>query len=477
MWARLESARADHPQVFRNWRQLALLTAIVFLVGGMVGLERSVIPIYGNEFGLSRQSLMLFLVAFGLSKGVASLVVGDLSDRFGRRAVLLLGWAIGLPTFVIITFVHDWNWVIVANVFLGMQQGLCWSTSIIAMVDLSGRDSEGSILGLNEFSGYSAVAVVAFSAGYHVHKYHDFASVFAVGIVFAVAGLALSFFVEETLPAARAKAALEERRQSEERHGLMAGQRGAGASTSDVGANEEAVRAMPMASRLWWAFTTISFGNTHVFACCQAGFFSAFKDGIVWGLIPVFFGSHNLGVHYVSLLVAVYPMTWAVVQLFAGALYDKYGAKWLVATGCWLEGFAVCYMALTPALLFDETTPAQAFALFLTGSVILGVGTALMYPTLHIAVAHGLPQLLFAQAIGIYKLWREIGYAVGAVAAGAVADAFGVKWALVMGAVLVSLSGVVAAVFVNDERDDEPVTLKDVRARMCGGMGVDARDL
>jgi MFS family permease len=219
---------------------------------------------------------------------------------------------------------------------------------------------------------------------------------------------------------------------------------------------------------VWISFKRVSFSNMHVLSCCVAGLVSALKDGIVWGLLPIFFHRYDPDIEQISLLIALYPTTWAVVQLFSGWLYDRYGARWLIASGCWLEGFAILYVVWCPRLLLRDLPPSQSFYVFLTGSVLLGTGTALLYPTLHVAISHGVPPKYFASSIGIYKLWRELGYATGALLGGGVADAFGISAALTVGAVMIFVVGLLTCAFIADDRDEEMITMEELSSRICG---------
>ncbi len=390
-----------------NWRQFALLVLVNVFVGGLVGLERAVLPILAEDaFGIgSRTVILSFIVSFGLAKAVANLAAGGLADRLGRKPVLVAGWVIGLPVPLLVMAAPTWDWVVLANILLGINQGLCWSLTVIMKVDLVGPVRRGLAMGLNEAAGYGAVAGAAFAAAALADAFGVRPYPFLLGAGFALAGLVLSFFVvRETRGYARYEA-----------H-LRAGPAG----------------PKPGFGQVFWL---TSWKNRVLFSVCQAGLVNNLNDGMVWGLFPLLFAAAGLDLVGVGLLAAVYPAVWGVGQLATGALSDRAGRKGPVVIGMWLQAAAIA------GVLFGRGFGPWAVAMGL-----LGLGTALVYPTLLAAVSDVAHPNWRGSAVGVYRLWRDTGYAVGAGLAGVLADAFGMGWAVGGVAALTFLSGLVALV-------------------------------
>jgi MFS family permease len=417
-----------------NWPQFALLVLLNAFVGGMVGLERTVVPLLAEqEFGLAARSVILsFIISFGVVKALANLVAGRLSDRIGRRQVLIAGWLIGLPVPLLVMVAPDWGWVVAANVLLGINQGLCWSTTVIMKIDLVGPARRGLAMGLNEFAGYLAVALTALATGYIAAVSALRPQPFYLGVAFALAGLLISvFFIRDTRDHARHEAEIH---------------RPAATSTTDAQLSFRQVLVLT------------SWKDRALFAISQAGLVNNLNDGLAWGLFPLFFAAAGVGVAEIGLLAALYPGVWGIGQLATGALSDRLGRKWLIAAGMWVQAAGLLVIAL-----------GRSFAPWALGAVLLGLGTAMVYPTLLAAIGDVAHPAWRASAVGVYRLWRDAGYAVGALLAGLLADRFGMAWAIVAVAGLTWLSGVVAAGVMRETLPARSLTITPLgkEAPMC----------
>jgi len=396
----------------KNWKQFALLVVINAFVGGMVGLERTVVPLIGAEqFKIASSTLVVsFIVTFGVVKAFSNLLSGSLADRWGRKRVLVLGWLAGLPVPFMLILAPSWTWVVAANALLGVNQGLAWSMTVIMKIDLVGPRSRGLAVGVNEFAGYVAVGATAFLTGFLASRYGLRPVPFYLGIGYAVLGLALSaLLVRDT----RAHVALE-----------MANRNG------------------PVETRGFWSvFSLASYGNKTLFAASQAGLVNNLNDGMSWGLFPLFFASFGLGVERIGILKAIYPAAWGLLQLATGPLSDRLGRKWLIVGGMWVQAAALFLTALT-----------RDFGSWLFGSLLLGVGTAMVYPSLIAAVSDASSPAWRARSLSVYRFWRDLGYAVGALAAGLIADRFGFVSAIAAIAALSFLSGLIVAIMMRESR-------------------------
>ncbi len=396
-----------------NIRQFALLVLINAFVGGMVGLERTVVPLIAEqEFGLlSRTVVLSFIVSFGVVKALANLVAGGLGDRLGRKRLLVAGWLVGLPVPLLIIWAPSWEWIVLANALLGINQGLCWSTTVIMKIDLVGPRQRGLAMGLNEFAGYVAVSLTALATGYLASVYALRPQPFYLGIAFALLGLFFSlFFVQETQAHARLEAA----------QGSRDGQ-GSGPS-----------RDLSFAQVL----LLTSWKDRALFAASQAGLVNNLNDGMVWGLLPLFLAGAGLEVGQIGVIAALYPGVWGMGQLVTGALSDRLGRKWLIVAGLWVQALGIALVIL-----------GQGFGIWALAAVLMGAGTALVYPTLLAVISDVAHPEWRGSAVGVYRLWRDGGYAAGALLSGVLADALGLGWAIGVIAVLTALSGgVVAAV-------------------------------
>jgi MFS family permease len=398
-----------------NWPQFALLMLVNAFVGGMVGLERSVLPLVAErDFGLASRTVILsFLISFGLVKAGANYAAGHLADRLGRKRVLVVGWLAALPVPLLIIVAPSWGWIVAANILLGVNQGLAWSTTVNMKIDLVGPARRGLAMGLNEAVGYGAVALAALAAGYLAATYGVRPAPFYLGLGFALLGLVVTVvFVRET----HGHAQLEARQ------------------VAAAGAGE----AAPTSGAL---FRRVSFTDRTLSSISQAGLVNNLNDGMAWGLFPLFFAAAGLPLGQVALLAATYPGVWGVGQLATGWASDHLGRKGLIAGGMWLQAGGIVLIAATRAL-----------GPWLAGAVLLGLGTALVYPTLLAAIGDVAHPSWRASAVGIYRLWRDAGYAVGALLAGIIADRFGFVPAIVTIGVLTALSGCVVAVRMRETR-------------------------
>jgi MFS family permease len=396
-----------------NWRQFSLLVLVNAFVGGMVGLERTVVPLIGSEqFRIASTTIVVsFIVSFGIVKACANLVSGHLADVYGRKHLLILGWLMGLPVPFMIAWGPSWGWIIAANALLGVNQGLAWSMTVIMKVDLVGPKSRGLAVGLNEFAGYVSVGVTAFITGYIAQRYGLRPAPFYIGMVYAVLGLLCSLaFIQDT----RGHVALELSKH---------------ASTAD-------------AIGFWQVFRRASFADRNLFAASQAGLVNNLNDGMSWGILPLFFTGFGLSVERIGVLKAVYPAVWGVLQTVTGPLSDRWGRKGLIAAGMWVQAGGLFLTAAT-----------HQFAYWLIASALLGLGTAMVYPTLLAAVSDASHPSWRARSLSVYRFWRDLGYAIGALSAGIVADLFGFAWAIAGVGIITFASGTVVALAMTDSRD------------------------
>ena len=392
-----------------NLAQFSLLVAVNGLVGGMLGQERTVLPLLATRtFGITALSAALtFIAAFGIVKAATNLFAGTLSDRYGRKPVLIAGWLVGLPVPLMIIWAPTWSWVIVANLLLGVNQGLTWSTTVIMKIDLAGPAKRGTAMGINEAAGYGMLAVTALVTGAIAERWGLRPGPFLLGLAYAALGLGLScIWVRETRPHAR--------------HEALTG----------PGAPSPAVRLTTGE-----VFRLTSFRDKALSSVSQAGLVNNLNDGVAWGLFPLYFASRGLSVGKIGVLAATYPAIWGVGQLLTGVASDRLGRKWFIAAGMWTQALAIALVGLT-----------SGFGPWLFAVGLLGAGTAMVYPTLLAAVADVSHPTWRASAVGVYRLWRDCGFAVGALFAGFVADVVDVPAAIWAVSALTAASGVVIAV-------------------------------
>ncbi len=389
-----------------NLGQFVLLIVVNAFVGAIVGTERSILPALAeHEFHVSaRAAILSFIAAFGIVKAAMNYFAGRLSDRFGRKQVLVYGWLIAIPVPFLLMGASSWAWVIVANIFLGASQGLTWSTTVIMKIDLAGPERRGLAMGLNEFAGYLAVAAAAWATGYIAVHFGLRPAPFYSGVGFIGAGLLLSSLVVK-----------DTRKHAEYES-----------------ANGTGAKSVPLSQREVFIRTTLT--DRNLSAVCQAGLVNNLNDGMAWGLLPIFYASVGLPLDQIGLLAALYPAVWGIAQLITGTLSDRLGRKWLIASGMWVQAIGIVAIA-----------SSSRFLGFAIGSVLLGLGTAMVYPTLLAAVGDVAHPSWRASAVGVYRLWRDLGYPVGALLAGATADALGLRPAIMLVAVLTFLSGAAVA--------------------------------
>jgi MFS family permease len=412
-----------------NWEQFALLVVVNAFVGGMVGLERTVVPLLAEEeFGRASRTVALsFIVSFGIVKALANLFAGRFSDRVGRKRILVAGWLVGLPVPIVIMVAPTWEWVVFANVLLGINQGLCWSTTVIMKIDLVGPARRGFAMGLNEAAGYLSVAGAALASGYIASSYALRPEPFYLGVVFALAGLLLTvFFVRDSHGHARHEARLRD---------------GAAAKTAGPSFGE--------------IVKLTSWKDRRLFAVSQAGLVNNLNDGMAWGLFPLFFAVNGLSLDRIAILAAIYPGVWGITQLGTGALSDRLGRKGLIVGGMWVQAAGIVAIVAT-----------EGFWPWTVGAVLLGIGTAMVYPTLLAAIGDVAHPEWRASAVGVYRLWRDGGYAIGALLAGAIADLLGLRWAIGAVALITFGSGVVVLTVMAETLESRRVATVSIASHL-----------
>jgi MFS family permease len=386
----------------QNIGQFALLVAVNALVGGMVGQERTVLPLLASEaFGLQAASAALtFIVVFGLAKAATNLLAGALADRFGRKPVLVAGWLIGLPVPLLIIWAPGWEWVILANALLGINQGLTWSTTVIMKIDLVGPARRGLAMGVNEAAGYGAVALTAFVTGLLAEQFGLRPAPFLLALAFAGLGLGASIlFVRETRQFAHHEAA----------------------ARSDAG--------RPLTGSV---MLTTTLREPALSAASQAGLVNNLNDGMAWGLLPLYYAAAGLSVVQIGILAALYPAVWGLAQPLTGALSDRLGRKGLIVGGLFLQAGAIGLLAV-----------GDSFGIWAGAAVLLGVGTAMVYPTLLAVIGDVAHPSWRASAVGVYRFWRDLGFAAGGLLSGWVADLAGFDAAIWTVAAVTALSAVI----------------------------------
>ncbi|KPV43779.1 MFS transporter [Alicyclobacillus ferrooxydans] len=394
-----------------NRAQITLLVILNLFVGGMVGLERTVLPLVAKvDFGLlGKSAAASFIISFGVVKAVSNLFAGQLADSIGRRQLLILGWVIGIPIPFIVMFAPNWYWIIFANVLLGINQGFCWSMTVNMKIDLAGSKYRGLVVGLNEFAGYFAISMTALISGYIAANYGVRPQPFYLGVVFAAVGLLLSVFLVKN---------------------TEVGLKGNGTTTN---------------TPFGQSFMITSWKNKQLFSVSQAGFMTNFKDGMAWGLFPLFFADRGLALTSIAVIVAVYPGTWGVLQLLSGPLSDRMGRKWLIVLGMLIQGLSIIAITMT-----------HDFTDWLLGAIGLGLGTALVYPVLIAAVSDLSEAESRASTLGVYRFWRDFGYAAGALVSGILADHLGTSNAMWTVGILAVISSLLVTLILRNPRRSVP---------------------
>lgn len=403
----------------KNWIQFSILVIVNAFVGGMVGLERSIFPRFAEQqFGISSNTAILsFIMAFGISKAIANYYTGKLANWAGRKNLLVLGWILALPVPVLLMYAPSWSWVIVANILLGIHQGLTWSSTVVMKIDLAGEKERGLAMGLNEFAGYLAVGLVAFLSGSIANQYGVSPYPFYLGIFISVAGLVLSFFfVKDT-------------------HHFV------------VKENENQAK-----ESLGNVFIETSFTHRTLSSITQAGLVNNLNDGMIWGLLPVLLFSLNFNAFQTGLIAGVYPMVWGLAQLVTGRLSDMYSKKGLLFWGMLLQGIGIILLPL-----FSQ------FSVLILLSILLGLGTALVYPTFLSAIAEVTQARQRAESIGVFRFWRDAGYAIGAIISGLAADWLGVEYAIVMVGLITVGSSIVIQLRMPAVSESECIDLEQVQ--------------
>lgn len=387
-----------------NTGQIALLVVINLFVGGMVGLERTVLPLVAKQdFHVVGQSAaMSFIISFGVIKALSNLLAGRIADAMGRKRLLVTGWVIGIPIPFLVMFAPTWGWVVFANVLLGINQGFCWSMTVNMKIDLAGPAYRGLVVGLNEFAGYFAVSMTALASGYIASRYGVRPQPFYLGVAYVFLGLALSVFMVKNTQ-----------------------------SMSTVASGS------PVSLSRAFAITT--WQNKQLLSASQAGFMTNFKDGMAWGLFPLFFTAQGLNLASVGTIIAVYPGAWGLLQLISGPLSDRIGRKWLITLGMLIQGGSILWIV-----------SLQGYVHWLVGAFCLGLGTALVYPTLQAAVTDLSRAEWRASALGVYRFWRDLGYAAGALVSGLLADALGISISMHLVGFLAIASGLVILVVLRE---------------------------
>ncbi len=395
-----------------NWRQFSLLVLINAFVGGMVGLQGTVVPLIGSqEFKIASATAVLsFIVSFGVIKAFANLVSGHFADVYGRKHMLVLGWLIGLPVPFMIAWAPSWGWVIAANALLGINQGFAWSMTVIMKVDLVGPKSRGLAVGLNEFAGYLSVGLTALLAGFIAQSYGLRPQLFYLGIGYAILGTVLSILlVQDT------------------RHHVGL----------EISHHASASEAIPFGE----VFRRASFGDPNLFAASQAGLVNNLNFGMSWGVFPLFFASFGLPVERIGILNSVYPAVWGVLQTITGPLSDRWGRKGLIVSGMCVQASGLFLIAAM-----------HSFGWWLLASALLGLGTAMVYPTLIAAVSDASHPSWRARSLSVYRFWRDLGYAIGALSAGIMTDLFGAAWAIAAAGTVSLASGAIVGVAMDERR-------------------------
>jgi MFS family permease len=388
-----------HLGLRENWKQFTLLVIVNAFVGGMVGLERTIIPQFAElQFGIASNSALLsFIVAFGITKAITNYYAGVLANKLGRRKLLLAGWIFALPIPFLLIYSSSWTWVIVANILLGINQGLAWSSTVVMKIDLVGQKNRGLAMGINEFSGYFAVGLVAFLSGWIANKYGITPYPFYLGILISIAGFILSLiWVKDTVH------------------------------------HVEKENSGDMKEKLNNVFLETSFKNKTLSSVTQAGLVNNLNDGMIWGLLPVLLAGYYFNNEQIGVIAAIYPSVWGIGQLFTGKMADSYSKKKMLVFGMLMQGVAILIIPYTDNLILLSLL-----------SVILGLGTALVYPTFLTTIASATSPIQRAESIGTFRLWRDLGYAIGAIVSGIIADILGIKSAIIFIGLLTIASSLV----------------------------------
>jgi MFS family permease len=384
----------------KNKYQFALLVLVNAFVGAMVGLERSIMPGFGKmEFGLSANAaLMSFIIAFGISKSLSNYAVAQLSKKFNRKTILIIGWIVALPVPFLLMYAPNWNWVIAANILLGINQGLAWSSTVIMKIDLVGSKNRGLAMGINEFAGYLSVGLAAWLASSIASDYGYAFFPFIPGVIFAFAGLLVSIFLVK--------------------------------DTTHFVHTESLTSKLPLLENVWKETT---WKHRNLGSVSLNGLVNNLNDGVVWGLLPMLLIQRGFGITQIGIIAAIYPAVWGISQLFTGKMGDTHCKKQIITAGMLLQAVAILIVAI-----------ASALPLLILASVLLGFGTALVYPNFLSVIAESTHPKQRAESLSIFRLWRDSGYVFGALLSGVLADAFGITYALFIVAAITAIAGLIA---------------------------------
>lgn len=384
----------------KNKYQFALLVLVNAFVGAMVGLERSIMPGFGKlEFGLSANAaLMSFIIAFGISKSLSNYAVAQLSKKFNRKTILIIGWIVALPVPFLLMYAPSWNWVIAANILLGINQGLAWSSTVIMKIDLVGSKNRGLAMGINEFAGYLSVGLAAWLASSIAANYGYAFFPFIPGILFAFAGLLISIFLVK--------------------------------DTTHFVHTESLTSKLPLLENVWKETT---WKHKNLGSVSLNGLVNNLNDGVVWGLLPMLLIQRGFGITQIGIIAAIYPAVWGISQLFTGKMGDHYCKKQIITVGMLLQALAILMVAI-----------ASSLPLLILASILLGFGTALVYPNFLSVIAESTHPKQRAESLSIFRLWRDSGYVFGAILSGVLADAFGITYALFIVAAITAIAGLIA---------------------------------
>jgi len=404
-----------------NWKQFTILVIVNAFVGGMIGMERSIFPKFAEvEFGIaSKTAILSFITAFGITKALTNYFTGKLANRFGRKNLLLFGWFLALPIPFILMNAVTWNWVIFANILLGISQGLTWSSTVVMKIDLVGEKDRGLAMGLNEFAGYFAVGIVAFFSGYVANKYGITPYPFYIGVGISIIGFLLTlFFVKDTR----------------------------------LHTHKESITDNTV--QLDNVFMETTFRNKTLSSITQAGLVNNLNDGMIWGLLPIVLISFHYNTENIGIITAIYPTVWGIGQLFTGKMSDVYSKKKMLFWGMLLQGIAIIFLPFS-----------DSFFILASISAILGLGTALVYPTFLAAIAQATSPKQRAESIGTFRLWRDLGYAIGAIISGVTADLFGVDYAILLIGFITILSSIVIKIRMPEKIkiEKECIEVEDVK--------------
>lgn len=382
-----------------NWQQFTLLVIVNGFVGGMVGLERSILPqIAEAEFAIAaRTAILSFIVVFGIVKAITNYYTGALANKFGRKNLLVAGWVIGLPIPLLLMVAPDWNWIIAANILLGINQGLTWSSTVVMKIDLVGEHQRGFAMGLNEFAGYLAVAVIAFLTGWIAGEYGIRPYPFYLGIGLVIAGLAMSIFLI-----------------NDTRHHV---------------AKETTTNTLSRLTNVFWDTT---WKDRNLGSVTQAGLINNLNDGMAWGIFPILLAGKSFSLEQIGIVTAVYPAVWGIGQLFTGKMADKFCKKEMLFTGMFLQAIALLFFAWADSMLH-----------YVVLSIVLGWGTAMVYPTFLATIAENTHPQDRAKSIGIFRLWRDLGYAIGAILTGIIADLISINASIIFIGILTLISSMI----------------------------------